>query len=232
MGAFVANSAFTGGYVGTTPVDALYLGTDLIWASPTSGYTFYPDNGVTSLNEGAATGVIDVQPTLPDVHIRVKGHHYPANVFGTKTGADMLKSMSAPNRIQMKMSNVQSPIYSKTIITQMGDGEEVMMCSTCSTSVDWSDADFDWTIYPNGLYNNTTRRWIETGTTASNLSNSSLDVYFEYVVWKEIQVWQDSVKVFDGIAAERKSDGQGGLFDRVSNTFITDENTAIYVYQP
>ena len=225
MGAFVANSAFTGGYVGTTPVEALYLGTDLIWANPMSGYTFHTEDGVTSYNNAASFQISNFNPQLPDFHARIKAHILGRSVF--TNGNDTKYMLSDPDGLNplviMYGSREQYGEvgqYRAYLLTYMGNGSAVKV--GYQYNIDPFNKDIDWTIYPQGLYDNDTDEWIGTTPSASTLPNSEIIISFRYIAWKEIQIWQGSTLLFDGKAAIRKSDDGGGLYDVVSNTFYTD----------
>lgn len=197
-----------------------------------TGYTLVDMDGVSSSDMTAGFNTEDFNPQLPDFHVRIK-----ARLFGRShytKGPDAYKMLADyddfnPLAIMFAKREQYGAVgqYRPYVLTHLGDGGSVKV--GYQYNYDPFGKDIDWTLYPQGLYNNDTNEWIGTTTSASTLYDSEIIVLFRDIIWKELQVWQGNTLLFDGKAVIRDSDNGGGLYDVVSNTFYTDPNHPEYI---
>lgn len=226
MAAIVGTSGFTGGYVGSTPVQALYLGQDLVWwnnpnYSSVSRIYYNYQGGGTPFD---ASVQIPVNPAYPGYKVRIVGTLLSSDQYPTGYNRGVFSNTDAGHQTYFRIGDPKST-HSALRGPQWFGGEHEFGIPTTGSSV--VGQTIDWNLERNGIYDNIAGQWVQTGLSNDQVDANPITCYFRYFKYGILQIWGDGGLVFDGFAASRNSDGQGGLYDRVSKTFYTDENAII-----
>lgn len=220
MGAIAGISGITGGYLGSTPVNALYLGSSLVWANST--YTYGPISG--------SSGAVITIPIGPaklseDLVITVRGYVMSADYYeGRHSNFDYFfeinPAWSATFGVERASGNLRMGWFG---------GADVVKYNGLPTT---SEQYIQWDLSKDGIYDKVGESWIVTGSniTATH-DEGSFDVNTDNFQWNNLQIRDNNEIIFNGVGAIRDSDGQGGLWDTITKTFYTDPNHPIYQRQ-
>lgn len=205
-------------YLGGSAVTEAYLGTDLVY----SRISYTPMQSVRAQNLGGT--VVDwvsattvVNPKSLDFKARITGK-YVGNL-GYYTQAYLFKAL--------EQSLAYSSEFGSTTLGWTYDETNDPSVATITTT---SGTAFDLTFGNNYIYDNLTDTLLASGTSVESLmtgNTGNVVIFFNVAELSRVQMWTDEVLVFDGKAAKRNPDNQGGLLDEITNRFYTDKNNTI-----
>lgn len=218
MAVKIGNSGITAGYVGNSAVTALYKGNTLVWTAQTAEtYTY-----VTYISGGTgATITLPIDPAdLTDP--------FEIIVKGAVRESDFYRNVNISNFFELNPAEMASLGVTRAggnlKITWWGGADDVSysgLPSSAQTVITWAVGD-------SGIYDITNEYYVASGSgLTTEYDNGTFDVLVNGFLWHELVVDVNGVIVFDGKAATRDSDSQGGLYDTVSQQFYTDPNNTI-----
>ena len=222
MAAIVGISGITGGYVGSTPVNALYLGADLVWSAQTS-YTFVA--AISGGSDAVITLSIDPANISTGAEITVRGYVQDSMFYDPQPSNQFNFLEVNPNEAaSFGVARVSGDLK----MFWFGGNDMVYY-----NAIPAADEEYiGWGLSKDGIFDKIHDTWLVTGTSLTSIYPSgTFDVYVDNFQWRDLQVRDNGVVLFNGVSAIRSSDGQGGLLDTVSNTFYTDPNHRIYTRQ-
>ena len=247
MAVLISNSGITGAYTNYASASAMYLGSVLVWSAGTPGpaptppsptpsedYTFCQGAGVWS--EGVTCHIVTDVHAEMDFEAQVKATLQPQSYYasGSKvkhTGtffANNPSNAAAMASITYKMKEFGGQcIYYPTLTWRKGMyGGAAAKCVVDTGDVPWGDV-MNFKFKKDGVYDSHYTPINTQGYTAESIGSEPLWFGLELAPIKRLRFWNNGDLIFDGQAAIRNSDGQGGLYDSVSETFYTDENVQI-----
>lgn len=247
MAVLISNSGITGAYTNYASASAMYLGSVLVWSAGTPGpaptppsptpsedYTFCQGAGVWS--EGVTCHIVTDVHAEMDFEAQVKATLQPSSYYasGSKvkhTGTFFANTPSTAAAVAMVSYGIKEfggqCIYYPTIVWRKGwAGQTKAQCELSTSEVPWGDV-MNFKFKKDGVYDSHDTPINTQGYTAESIGSEPLWFGLELAPIKRLRFWNNGVLIFDGRAAIRNSDGQGGLYDSVSETFYTDENVQI-----
>lgn len=220
MGALVGISGMTGGYVGSTPAKAMYLGDTLVWSAETT-YTL----NVYLSGDSSAVITLPINPSAltSGAEITVRGFVQPLHFYEDKLLNEFQVFDINPNQlatIEIAKASGQYKLYWFGGIDQVFyDGIPAL-----------EEENISMTFSKDGIYDIRSGNWVASGTNlmAHSFPDGTIDIYVTDFQWGNIQIKDNGVWLFNGVSAQRNSDGQCGFYDTVSREFYTDPDHTIY----
>ena len=178
---------------------------------------------------------LGITPTFPDTTIVFKGHFLQRSdyYFGTnyKRSGIIIHNNYTTTGSQFSVTNItkenvygnNTNAYIRWKAGKRASDEYVFEDYTGFGN------DVDWTISYEGIYDNVAQQWVNHHNPNYRYYNNTtpFQIAFGAAIIKEIKITNDNNVVFDGVAMTRNSDGQGGLYDSVSDNFYTNDNYSI-----
>ena len=240
------DSGVTEVYTNYTSACAMYLGDVLVWSAgtpapaptppqptPSSDYTFC-SGGVWS--SGVTCHITTEVGAEMDFTARVEANMQPSNYYASGTKVKHTGTFFGNTPSQYAMG-----CYISTYIVEFGSqclkypeiywlkGQTQFTKAKCElkgTQVPWGQT-MDYIFNKVGVYDSENNPINTDGYNAERIGPEPLWIGLEAAPIHRIRFWNNDVLIFDGQAAIRNSDGQGGLYDSVSDTFYTNEDVAI-----
>ena len=256
MAVLISNSGITGAYTNYASASAMYLGSVLVWSAGTPGpaptppsptpsedYTLCQGAGVWSsgITCHIVTGVhaemdfeAQLRTTLQPSTYYAKGTNAPVTAH-TGTFFSNTPSQSATQlTIGYKMvENIPGLCtYVPELVWTKGkvSGGIYGQCKLSVSEVPYGQV-MNFKFKKDGVYDSHDMPINTNGYTAQSIGPEPLWFGLELAPISRLRFWNNGLLIFDGRAAIRNSDGQGGLYDSVSETFYTDENVQIVEVQ-
>ena len=252
MAVLISNSGITGAYTNYASASAMYLGSVLVWSAGTPGPAPTPPSPTPSSDYTMSTGagvwssgvtchiVTDVHAEM-DFEAQVKATLQPQSYYASglkinHTGTFFANSPSTAATmatIGAKLVDIGGGHcrYFPIITWRKGMASNTAAITNLATgNIPWGDV-MDFKFKKDGVYDSNDNPISTDGYEATSIGSEPLWFGLELAPIKRLQFWNNGVLIFDGQAATRNSDGQGGLYDSVSETFYTDENVQIVEVQ-